>query len=415
MKTILIKPNSKLESYGDVAELSACEPPIWMAILANFYKADILIDAEVENYSHFDIYERMEKEHPDRVIIFSIGSHPSAHIQQEDFSKKLGEFIRHNFPSIDVKVINRLPVSPTKLGKAKWNLLPMEKYKAHNWHSWSNNSIRQPYGVNYTSISCPYSCEFCCVKDFYGEHYEARLIEDVIDDFKDLHAIKVVNIKLMDELFILNKKRVNLITDQLKDFKFNIWAYGRIDTVDKELLKKLKSAGVNWLAYGIESGNDEIRKASMKGNLVRTEIKDIVQMTKDAGINVVGNYMFGFWEDNYVTMQETLDLALELNCEYSNFYCTVAYPGSKLYLEMLKNGVDLPSESIEYAQMSSKFKPLQTKHLTSKQVLKFRDDAFNQFHSSVSYLSNIQQKFGLKALSDISKMLNKTIKRDILQ
>ena len=43
---------------------------------------------------------------------------------------------------------------------------------------------------------------------------------------------------------------------------------------------------------------------------------------------MIGNYIFGLPEDDLETMQETLDLALELNCEFANFYCAMAYPGS---------------------------------------------------------------------------------------
>jgi len=62
-------------------------------------------------------------------------------------------------------------------------------------------------------------------------------------------------------------------------------------------------------------------------------------MTKDADIRVLGNYMFGFWDDTKATLEETLAFAKELNCEYANFYCTVAYPGSTLYTDMEKAGL----------------------------------------------------------------------------
>ena len=41
-------------------------------------------------------------------------------------------------------------------------------------------------------------------------------------------------------------------------------------------------------------------------------IRDVVQNIKDqlSDINILGNYMFGFPEENYENMQETLDLAL---------------------------------------------------------------------------------------------------------
>ena len=119
-------------------------------------------------------------------------------------------------------------------------------------------------------------------------------------------------------------------------YDFNIWAYARIDTVKKSYLETLKKAGVNWLALGIESGNSVVRKDVIKGRFTEVNIKDLVREIQDAGINVIGNYIFGLPEDNVDTMQETLRLAQDLNCEFANFYCSMAYPGSKLYLEAIK-------------------------------------------------------------------------------
>ncbi|GAG14775.1 unnamed protein product, partial [marine sediment metagenome] len=42
-----------------------------------------------------------------------------------------------------------------------WDLLPMERYRAHNWHCFENIDDRDPYGVLYTSMGCPFSCTFC--------------------------------------------------------------------------------------------------------------------------------------------------------------------------------------------------------------------------------------------------------------
>ena len=43
-------------------------------------------------------------------------------------------------------------------------------------------------------------------------------------------------------------------------------------------------------------------------------------------------------------MQQTLDLAIELNCEFANFYCAMAYPGSPLYRDALTEGWALPED-----------------------------------------------------------------------
>ena len=66
------------------------------------------------------------------------------------------------------------------------------------------------------------------------------------------------------------------------------------------------------------------------------------------GIIVIANYIFGLPEDNFETMQDTLDLANDLNCEFANFYSAMAYPGSKLYLDALKENWELPNTYVGF-------------------------------------------------------------------
>ena len=127
-------------------------------------------------------------------------------------------------------------------------------------------------------------------------------------------------------------------------------------------------------------------------------------MTKDADIHVVGNFMFGFWDDDISTMRQTLDFAKELACEYANFYCMSVYKGSRLYDEMRTRGVDLPVTGEEYAQMSPKFKPVPTAKLSGREVLKFRDAAFMEYFTDKAYLAMMQQTFGAEAADEILAM-----------
>ena len=411
MKNILIRPNCNTGYQKSLDSIRACEPPIWMAILANYYKATELIDCEGENLNVTSTIEKVCNAQPDKVYIFCMGSHPSANIQQKAISDKYSNFLTEL--NIDNEIINRLPVNPIRWGKPKWSMLPMHKYVCHNWHAWQEES-RKPYGVLYTSISCPYSCAFCQIKSFYQQGYEARVLEKVYADIDDLAKLGIKNVKIMDEIFLLNKNRVHIICDYIisKGYDFNFWTYGRIDTVDQPLLKKIRKAGVKWISYGIESGNDYIRKNSMKGKFDKNKIREIVKITKDCDINIIANYMFGFWEDDLDTMQETLDFAIELNCEYANLYCCVADPNTKLYTEMKERGIELPTDWTEYAQLNKRFKPLPTKTLTRKEVLQFRDKAFRAYFQNPLYLTMMENRFGKSVLNEIEKMTSINIERD---
>jgi radical SAM superfamily enzyme YgiQ (UPF0313 family) len=409
---VIVKPNTKNNQYGVLKELSAIEPPIWQAIFANYYKADILIDAEFLDLDFIETLAEILKYKPKKVIILATGSHPSAYIQQKQEAIKLETYLTNKVS--EILNLGHLPISPCKWTPPKWDLLAQNifKYKAHNWHSWGYD-FRTPYGVVFTSISCPFHCNFCTVHNFYGNQFEQRILEDVLYDFGTWYNLGITHIKIMDELFIFNPNRVHLICDKLIDrkYNFNIWAYARIDIMNEELLAKMKKAGINWLSYGIESGNENIRKKELKGNFNNNRIREVIKMTKKAGINCLGNYMFGFWEDDIKTMQETLSFAKELKCEYSNFYSVTSYPGTKHYKEMIKKGVSLPTDYNDYAQMSPTFKPLSTKYLQAKEVLKFRDDAFSSYFTDSSYLQMMKEKFGEKVVKEIKEMTDIKIQR----
>ena len=226
----------------------------------------------------------------------------------------------------------------------------------------------------------------------------------------------IKNVKIADEMFVLYEKHFmelsNLIIE--REYDFNIWAYARIDTVKEKYLDTLKKAGVNWLALGIESGNTTVRKDVVKGKFTEFNITDLVRQVQDAGINVIGNYIFGLPEDNVETMQETLDLAKDLNCEFANFYCTMAYPGSKLYLDAIAENHTLPNTYSGWSQHSYDMIPLDTKHIGASEIVRFRDNAFNDYHEDEKYLSMIEGKFGIETRNKMVDMCEYKLKRKLL-
>jgi radical SAM superfamily enzyme YgiQ (UPF0313 family) len=301
---------------------------------------------------------------------------------------------------------------------AAWDLLPMQKYRAHNWHCFDGIDNRMPYGAVYTSLGCPYSCVFCCINALFGKpgirYRSPELVVEEIGVLVNDYGIK--NIKIVDELFVLNEKHymeiVNLLLE--KGYDLNIWAYARIDTVKPENLHKMKKAGINWLALGIESGNPDVRDGASKSMRVK-DIKHVVQTIQDAGIRVIGNFIFGLPDDNLETMQETLDMAMDLNCEFVNFYCAMAYPGSKLYDIAIREHWELPKEWHGFSQHSYEMLPLPTKYLAAKDVLKFRDDAFHMYFENPAYLNMIEKKFGNHVKEHIREMTKTRLRRKLLE
>lgn len=295
-----------------------------------------------------------------------------------------------------------------------WDLLPMERYRAHNWHCFNDIENRSPYGVIYTSLGCPFKCSFCCINALFGaSRIRYRPLESVFDEL-DLLVNKygIKHLKIVDEMFVLNEERVVQFSEGIvkRGYDLNIWAYARVNTVTEKMLSKMKEAGINWLAYGFESGSEKVIKDVSKG--YKTElVAKVVDMTRDAGINICANYIFGLPEDDYASMNETLKLMLDINAEWANIYSAMAYPGSELYDDAIKEGWPLPDSWQDFSQYSYEALPLATRHLKGSQVLAFRDYAFNAYFSNPAYLNMIGEKFGAKIVEHIITMAAKKLKR----
>jgi radical SAM superfamily enzyme YgiQ (UPF0313 family) len=325
--------------------------------------------------------------------------------------------------------VRRAPPAPllrdldTELPGAAWDLLPMDRYRAHNWHCFGSLD-RQPYAALYTALGCPFRCEFCCIQAPFrsGERvagrpgansyrmWSAGMVLSEIDLLVQRYGVR--NIKFADELFLLNRSHVESICDGLiaRGYDLNIWAYARLDTVGGFPLDKLKRAGIRWLALGIETASPRVLRAAGKGSRCE-DVRRTVGLVRSAGINIIGNYIFGLPEDDLDSMRETLELALSLRCEYANFYCAMAYPGSRLYERALRENLPLPETWSGYSQLAEDALPLPTGRLSGAEVLRFRDRAFQTYFSDPGYLALIRDKFGPATAQEILGMTKQRLKR----
>jgi len=315
---------------------------------------------------------------------------------------------------------------PRELPGIAWDLLPIKQYRTALWHALPNNAQRQPFAALYTSLGCPMKCSFCMINIINrqeNEYSDGSAVfrywdpEFIIQEFDKFAQMGIKNIKIADELFVLNPNHFMKLCELIieRGHKFNIWCYSRIDTVKERFLEALKGAGVNYLALGIESGNTKVRKDVVKGRFEDVDIRDIVKKIREHGINVAANYIFGLPEDDLSSMRQTLDLALEMNTEMANFYSAMAYPGSPLYGIAKKEGWKLPDTYAGFSQHSYYTQPLPTKYLTAEQVLEFRDKAWMTYHTSPRFLNLLKEKFGSVAAEETLKSTQIKLRRKILE
>ena len=309
-------------------------------------------------------------------------------------------------------------------GSVAWHLLDMTRYRAHNWQC-LGDWPREPYASIHTTLGCSFRCNFCMINVFqHTNKYRRRSPENVVKEIVYLyrdHGVRTF--KFTDELFVLNRNHYREICQGLAGLgdQINIWAYARTDSpMDGFDLELMRRGGIRWLALGIESGSADVRggaNKALKGDAGGNGgITATVAKIRAAGINVIGNYIFGLPDDTLESMEQTLDLALELNTEWANFYCAMPYPGSPLYDEVARDRPqDLPPSWSAYSQHNRHSHPLRNKNLTAAQIIGFRDGAFRTYFSSSDYRAMLAAKFGPSAIEEVDRMLSYNLDRDLLK
>lgn len=475
---VLIHPGAQHGVYGPLGDtLTALEPPTWTRMIAGWLRDRgynvAIIDQEAERISAAEVAESAKEWAPRLVGIVVSGHQPSASSQQMVAARQCAEALRPfeipvvmlgNHPSaLPVRTLEEEPVDYVCDGEGPltlkglldglplseipglvywdgmdvarnpnaplikidelhgdvWDLLPISKYRAHQWHCFGDLSKRHPYASIYTSLGCPHKCSFCMINTFqHVNKYRMRSPNKVVEQIVRLHNIYgITTIKIADEMFCLNRAHVTAICEGLIESgiadKLNIWGYSRVDSAQVVPLDLLRRAGIRWLALGIESGSKHVRDGSQKA-LKNEDIYGVVRGIQAAGINVIGNYIFGLPDDDMQSMGETLELAVGLQTEFANMYVAMAYPGSRLYDDAVAKGATLPHSWSGYSQHNSDCRPLDTEHVNAREVLAFRDAAFTTYFTNPAYLEMVERKFGAETLAHVKGMTTYKLERKLL-
>jgi len=299
---------------------------------------------------------------------------------------------------------------------AAWDLLPMSQYRAHHWQAWGRGLDTSKFSLIHTELGCPFGCIYCSVNVVYEKHtVRYRSPKRVVDEIEHLiHEYGVQHFEIIDDIFTVNRKHVEALCEEITQRKLgdkiNAWCFSRVDRADPRFLAKMKAAGINWVFMGLESGNDTVLLGVDKKQTV-AEIREAIDAVHKAKINIGGNFVFGLPEDTEESMQQTFNLAKDLNTEYANFFIMMAYPGSKMR-DDVKDG--LPEKWSQYGFFTPDSLPLRNATITAKRIIEFRDQAFKDYFGSERYQNMVVERFGQETLTFLrEQVLSKQIERRV--
>ena len=242
-----------------------------------------------------------------------------------------------------------------------------------------------------TSRGCPFHCTFCSSQNLW-KVCTSRTPQNIIKEIEYLiEHYKVKELYILDDTFNLNLKRIEEFCDEIikRKIKISLRVAARVFPMTKNILRKMKKAGIWCIYYGVESGNQEVLNDIKKGIKIE-QVKKTFKMTKEVGIRVLGYFMIGFPKDNEKTIQDTLNLALELDPDFVNFAILTLYPGTDIYELAIKEG------SVEKIKSKEIFLPQLYKHplLSREKLEKELSKIYKKFYMRPSYM--LRRLFGIR-------------------
>jgi radical SAM superfamily enzyme YgiQ (UPF0313 family) len=274
-----------------------------------------------------------------------------ANMDDEQALKKIpGLFFRLNGeiystgPSVPLNDLDELPFPARKL-------VPIKKYT-------SILAKRDPATTMFTSRGCPFQCAFCD-RPHLGKKFRARSAINVVDELEECVNLGIHEFLIYDDTFTVNKKRVIRICDEIErrglDIGFDVRS--RVDTVDEEVIIRLKRAGCQGIHYGVEAGVDRVLKALNKGITI-DQVKDTFGFTKRAGLPILAYFMIGNPTETLEDVHATFRLINELAPDYLHLNVLCPFPGTQTYREALERGIIEQDIWREFAlNPSSDFEP----------------------------------------------------------
>jgi len=260
---------------------------------------------------------------------------------EKSFPEFMSRIIDGNmsFDDIDGMIIpkdNRYD-KPVHLDVSETDVIP--DYSLYKINKYQNIFYGRRWFTMITTRGCAYNCKFC--KDPGKNRYKEYPLDTIKEQLLFLvRQNKLKWISFVDDTFTFNRDRTIELCNWIKDegLEFNWTCCTRADTLDEELIKIMKSAGLHYVIIGVEAGNEEIRKGINKGISSEDYIK-IIDILRDNKVRVLCSYVLGNPNESYEQIYETISFSKKLNANYAQYYNMTALHQSPIFTYGLQEDI----------------------------------------------------------------------------
>jgi radical SAM superfamily enzyme YgiQ (UPF0313 family) len=224
---------------------------------------------------------------------------------------------------------------------------------------------RQEYfgEVIMTGRGCPFDCAYCASRTIWGRRVRLRSVGSIVDELEMLRAYAQVPeqpgagqesgqeilpgvedrpgrwvVKIVDDTFTVNRTRTLQLLEEIIHRGLNCFEFTggvRADTLDEQLVDRMKEANFRRVTLGVESGSPRILKLIRKGETNEDVIRAIGLLRK-AGIKSHAFFMIGLPGEGPEDIELSKKLIRESQPDYVEINMVTPYPGTDIFDKLIR-------------------------------------------------------------------------------
>ncbi len=203
-----------------------------------------------------------------------------------------------------------------------------------------------PTATCLSNRGCRANCTFCSVPNFNGRIVRQRPVDSVLDELEALRDTGIKHFVWLDDDLLKDRGRILSLFRGMVDRKLGLtWdaTNGLIAAAcDEELVDAMQQSGCVAVNLGMESGNPAILRQIRKPGTVEGFLRAASIFRKFPAVHTRVLLMIGFPGETLGMIEDTLNVALEMNLDWYTITPLQPLPNTPIYDAMLEQGLILP-------------------------------------------------------------------------
>lgn len=248
-----------------------------------------------------------------------------------------------------------------------------------------------PIDVLQATRGCPFLCEFCSVRRFFGGSYRYRPLDHVISEIRSLrHKV----IMFADDNICGHPRYSRQLLEALVPLRK--WWIGQASLAglqNEEHIRLLAKSGCKGLLIGFESIKEENIAQSQKYQNRPTDYLKIIDLLHRHGIAIWASFLFGFDHDDSGIFERTVRFAIEAKFFSVVFAILTPYPGTPLYERLASEGRLTNKEWWLLPDQERHAPHFHPKGMTREELRQGWQWAWQEYYSYASILKRFQWRY----------------------